>query len=312
MNYYPLPESAVRQFIDASTVFGEYLHARAAARQYQGGMYWKMQGDYSYLVKTTPDNRQKRIGVRSAETEAVYLEFVSRKAATEARLASLRDALRDAERMNKALKVGRVPSIVIGVLQAIEDAGLAAHFTVVGTHALYAYESAAGVRIIPSALATQDVDLLWDARRKVKFMTDISRLDTSVLGLLQKVDSSFRRREDQLNTAINDKGFEIDFLRRMPQGDDPHPFRLTGDEDDLWPIQAHRANVLTDAARFEHIVVSTTGQMALMRTIAPQAFVEFKTWLAKDAPDRLAIKRRRDVQQALIVQALLDEKLLVT
>lgn len=311
MDYYPIPDNAARQFIDSSTVFEEYRRARAAARQYQGGMYWKKQDSYSYLVKTMPDNRQKRIGARSPETEAIYEKFVTRKTETEARLASLRDSLRVAERLNKALKVGRVPSVVISVLQAIEAAGLAENFTVVGTHALYAYESAAGVRIVQSALATQDVDLLWDARRRVQFMTDMGRLNTSVLGILQEADPSFQRREDQLSTAINDKGFEIDFLRRVPQGDDPRPFRLTADEEDLWPVQARRANVLTDARRFEHIVVSATGHMALMRTIDPRVFVEFKTWLATEAPDRPAIKRRRDAQQAAIVQALLDESLLI-
>jgi hypothetical protein len=270
MDYYPIPDNAARQFIDSSTVFGEYCRARAAARQYQGGMYWKKQDSYCYLVKTMPDNRQRRIGPRSPDTEAVYKEFVTRKTETEARLASLAGSLRDSERLNKALKVGRVPTVVISVLQAIEEAGLAEYFTVVGTHALYAYESAAGVRIVQSALATQDVDLLWDARRKVQFMADMTRLGTSFLSILQKADPSFRRREDQLSTAINDKGFEIDFLRRVPQGDDPHPLRLTADEGDLWPVQARRANVLTDARRFEHIVVSATGRMALMRTIEPK------------------------------------------
>ena len=49
---------------------------------------------------------------------------------------SLKVALHEGERMNKALKAGRVPSMVIGVLQAIEQAGLGEHFNVVGTHAL--------------------------------------------------------------------------------------------------------------------------------------------------------------------------------
>ena len=311
MDYYPLSDNTARQFIDSSTVFDEYRRAHAAARQYQGGMYWKKQDGYCYLVKTMPDNRQKRMGARSDETEAIHQEFVTRKSATESRLTSLRGALKEAERLNKALKVGRVPAVVISVLQAIEDAGLAEHFKVVGTHALYAYESAAGVRITQSALATQDVDLLWDARRRVQFMADMGRLNISVLGILQKADKSFRRKEDQLSTAINDKGFEIDFLRRVPQGDDPQPLRLSADEEDLWPVQARRADVLTDARRFEHIVVSATGRMALMRTIDPSVFVTFKTWLANEAPERPAIKRRRDAQQAAIVQTLLDEGLLI-
>lgn len=311
MNYYPLPDNAARQFIDSSAVFMEYRRARIAARQYRGGMYWKKQDGYCYLVKTMPDNRQKCIGARSAETEAIYDEFVARKTEAEARLASLREAVRKAERLNKALKVGRVPALVVSVLQSIEEAGLAEHFTVVGMHALYAYESAAGVRIVQSALATQDVDLRWDTRRRVQFMADMNHLHTSVLAILQKADPSFRRKEDQFSTAINDKGFEIDFLRRMAQGDDPHPFRLTADENDLWPVQARRANVLTNARRFEHIVVSATGRMALMRTIDPVVFHKFKAWLAKEAPDRPAIKRRRDAQQAAIVQALLADGLLV-
>lgn len=311
MNYLPLSDNAARQFIDASTVFGEYGRAKDAARQYQGGMYWKQQGGYAYLVKTTPDNRQKRIGPRSAETEAIHQHFLARKTAAEGRLASLRTALRDAERLNKALKVGRTPALLVALLQALDDAGLSEHFIVVGTNALYAYESAAAVRIVQGALATQDVDLLWDARRRVQFMTEMSRLHTSMLAILQKVDPSFRRREDQLYTAINDKGFEVDFLRHLAEGDDPHPVRLSEHEDDLWPVQARRANLLTNARRFEQVVVSASGRMALMRTIDPAIFVAFKRWLASEAPDRPAIKRRRDANQAAIVEALLNEGLLM-
>lgn len=234
-----------------------------------------------------------------------------RKRELEARLKSLRAALTDAERLNKALKAGRVPSVVVSVLQTLEDAGLGQHFTVVGTHALYAYETAAGVRIVQGALATQDVDLLWDARRRVRFITDLGKLDSSMLGVLQRADATFQRKEGHAETAINAKGFEVDFLRRQPEGDDPHPFRFSDDEDDLWPVQAVRASVLTNAPRFDHVVISATGRMALMRTIAPESFVEFKRWMAAKVPQRLESKRRRDLRQADIVQALLDEGLLM-
>ena len=138
-----------------------------------------------------PDNRQRRVGPRSNETEKIYTEFSTRKRELEDRLQPLRAALNDAERLNKALKTGRVPSIVVSVLQAIEDAGLGQHFTVVGSHALYAYEAAASVRIVQGALATQDVDLLWDARKRVRFVSDLARLDASMLRMLQHADASF-------------------------------------------------------------------------------------------------------------------------
>lgn len=274
-------------------------------------MYWKRQGEYEYLVKTTPDNRQQRLGPRSTETERTYETFTQRKQETESRLKALSAALKEAERLNKAVKAGRVSNMVVALLQALEDAGLGPHFRVVGTHALYAYETAAGVRIVQGALATQDVDLLWDARRRVQFITDLQRTDTSMLRVLQRVDRSFQRKEMQNETAINERGFEVDFLRRMPVEGDPHPFRFSSDEDDLWPVQAPRASVLTDAPEFEHAVISVTGKMALMRTIAPTAFVDFKRWMAASAPQRPQPKRQRDLRQADIVQALLDQGLLV-
>jgi hypothetical protein len=311
MDYIALPDNAARQLIDSTTVFDEFRRVLAQARTYAGGMYWKRQGDYEYLVKTQPDGRQRRIGARSDETQKAYDEFTNRKRLLEERLRSLRGALKDAERLNKALKVGRLPSPVLAVLQAIEEAGLGEHFIVVGTHALYAYETAAGVRIVQAALATQDVDLLRDARRRVRFITDLGKLEASMLQVLQRADPSFQRKEGQLETAINAKGFEVDFLRRQPEGDDPHPFRFSDDEDDIWPVQAVRASVLTTARRFDHVVVSATGRMALMRTISPQAFVEFKRWMAKAAKHREEVKRRRDLRQAEIVEGLLEEGVLV-
>lgn len=311
MDYLPLPDNAVRQAIDAGTVFDEHRRTWAECQRYAGGMYWKRQGSYEYLVRTGRDNRQSRIGQRSAETEQAYADFTQHKSAAEARLRSLRAALTEAERMNKALKAGRVPATVIAVLLALEEAGLAPHFTVVGTHALYAYEAAAGVRIVQGALATQDVDLLWDARRRVRFMTDLQRTQTSMLGVLRRADASFRRKEGQNETAVNDKGFEVDFLRRMAVADDPHPFRFSDDEDDLWPVQAVRAAALAEAPLFEHIVIGATGRMARMKTVAPSSFVAFKRWMATSVPQREAGKRRRDARQAQIVQELLDAGMLL-
>ena len=218
--------------------------------------------------------------------------------------------MKDAERLNKALKVGRVPSPVLAVLQAIEDAGLGEHFVVVGTHALYAYETAAGVRIVQGALATQDVDLLWDARKRVRFVTDLRQAGDVDAGC-----AATRRPHVPAQGGPERNGHQCQRLRgRFPAapagGRRPSPVPFSDDEDDLWPVQAVRASVLTNAPRFDHVVVSATGRMALMRTIAPPAFVEFKRWMAKKARHRPEAKRRRDLRQAEIVQRLLDERLL--
>lgn len=311
MDYLPLPDNAARQTIDSAAVFDEYRRVAGEAAKYVGGMYWKRQGPYEYLVKTAPDNRQQRLGPRSEDTERVHEAFMRKKREVESRLSSLRETLKECERLNKAVKAGRLPNWVVSLLQVLDEAELSGHFVVVGTHALYAYEAAAGVRIVQDALATQDVDLLWDARRRVQFVTDLARLDASMLGVLQRVDPSFERKPMHNETAISARGHQIDFLRRMATDDDPHPFRFSENEDDLWPVQALRASVLTEAPRFEQMVVSVTGRMAIMRTVAPQTFVDFKRWMSRTTKDRDPMKRRRDLRQAQIVQSLLDEGLLL-
>ena len=139
MNYLPLPDEAARQVIDSQTIFTELQRVRAQAAPLSGGMYWKKEGGYEYLVKTSARNRQTRVGPRSPELEQVYAQFKERKAAVQTRLSSLEAAAEQARRLNKAVKAGRVPTIVIDILNKLEATGLAQHFVVVGTHALYAY-----------------------------------------------------------------------------------------------------------------------------------------------------------------------------
>lgn len=78
-DYLALPDIAARQLIDAMTVFHEHRRARAEAEKHAGGMYWKRQGGYEYLVKTRSDNRQQRLGPRNADSERTYDAFTQCK-----------------------------------------------------------------------------------------------------------------------------------------------------------------------------------------------------------------------------------------
>ncbi len=312
MDYIALPENAARQLIDSLAVYEEYSRVKARAHPYEGGMYWKKQGEHTYLVKTLSHGVQKRLGPWSRVLEANCEAYLKRKYELEARLASLRSELNDSERLNKALRVGRVPSTVVDVLNVIEDAGLYDNFTVVGTHALYAYETAAGVRAVRAAVATQDVDLLWDARKRVSFISKMKALDTSMLAIIQRADPTFERMEEQVEVAVNSKGFKVEFLRRMVADGDPNPAQLSSKEDDLFAIQANKAGVLTSAPPFEQIIVSTTGGMVRMKTIDPAVFVSFKRWMGTTAPNREPIKKRRDLLQAMLVESLMKDGLLLS
>ena len=302
-------EDARRQYIDAQAAFTAWEDARKAAAQVRGGMYWKRQGETDYLIRTSPSNAQKSLGPRSERTQEIYESFVARKDEAEKRLADLTKALERHQRMNRALFVGRAPRILVDILNKLYNEGLSEYFTVVGTHALYAYEAAAGVGFgEEAALATKDIDLLLDTRKRLSFVTQMATVGTSMLKLIQKVDSTFKIRDDQKYTAVNSKGFEVDIIRREPKDGDPHPLRLTDEDDEFIVVPAKNAGLLLDGPRFSAMIVSTTGHMARMHTISPVAFVKFKRWMA-DQPDRDTMKRQRDVLQANIVEELIEEYL---
>jgi hypothetical protein len=304
-----LDDDAKRQYIDTVTAFKALEEARLAAKEVRGGMYWKHTGQTDYLIRTSPSNTQKSLGPRTTDNEAIYSQFFARKKSMEEREAALAEVMRRHQRVNRALHVGRTPAIVVEILNAIAGAGLSDYFTVVGTHALYAYEMAAGVRILDSsAMETRDIDLLWDTRKRVQFVSDMKIQGSSMVGLLQKVDPSFVIRQDQKYTATNSRGFEVDIIRREVKENDPHPIRLSDAEDDFWVVQARNADVLLGAPRFSSVVVSSAGHMARMDTISPIVFSQFKRWLAEQ-PDRDPLKRSRDVRQADVVDTLVQEYL---
>jgi hypothetical protein len=305
-HWLEMGEDAHRQYIDAQAVFTTWEAARKAAAEVRGGMYWKRQGTTEYLIRTSTNNSQKSLGPRSAETESIFEKFTTRKMQAEQRLADISLELERHQRMNRALHVGRAPKLLVDILDRLNRSGLAEYFTVVGTHALYAYEAAAGVRFGEAdALATRDVDLLWDVRKRLSFMTQMESLGTSMLNLIQKVDATFRLRDSQKYTAVNSKGFEVDIIRREVKDNDPHPLQITDDQEDFWVVPAKKAELLLAGPRFSRMVVATSGQMARMETIHPGTFVKFKRWMSEQ-PERDPLKRRRDMLQADLVNELVE------
>lgn len=300
---------ARRQYIDAQSTFTAWEEAVQRASSVKGGMYWKRQGESEYLIRTSPKNSQKSLGPRSTETEAIFSKFIQSKTGLESRRDRLAEELIRHQRMNRALFVGRAPQILVDILIALQKSGLTEHFIVIGTHSLYAYEAAAGIRFEPpEALATRDVDLLWDTRKRIRFVNQMEALGFSMIGFLQKIDPTFEIRSDQRYTAVNSKGFEVDIIRREALDVDPHPLQLTTDEDDFWAIQAKRANTLLSSPPFTSMIVSPSGYMARMNTISPLVYAAFKRWMASQ-PNRDPMKIDRDILQAQLIEEMVPEYL---
>ena len=305
---FELSEGQKRQYIDAEAVFMALLQAKKAAAEVRGSMFWRDLKGTRTLIRSSAAGSQKSLGAHSELTQKLFDSFMLRKTGVEARVKALKAQVAIQQRLNRAHRVGRVPNIVVGVLNALRKAGVDAHFLVVGTHALYAFETAAGLRIAEQAMATRDVDMLFDTRRRLAFFTVMQKLDSSLIGLLRKVDASFEVVEDQHYTARNKDGFEVDVIRRPAGAIDPHPLPMSDAEDDFWAMQVSMGDKLLSARRFDQVVVATSGEMALMRTVHPLDFTRIKMVLSQQA-DRDPNKRGKDALQAAIVNTLVADYL---
>lgn len=307
--FQEISDEARRQYLDARATFEAWEDARNKAADVRGGMFWKRQGTAEYLIRTSTRNAQKSLGPRSDETMRIYESFTARKTQAEQRLSDLTARLIHHQKLNRVLQVGRAPRLLVEILNQIDKSGLSEHFIVVGTHALYAYEAAVGVRFGESdALATNDIDLLWDTRKRISFFEKMGYMGSSMLNIIKKVDPSFEIRQDQKYTAVNSKGFEVDIIRREAKDGDPHPLRLSDKEDEFYAVQARKAGIFLDGPRFSAMIVATTGHMARMNTVSPILFAKFKKWMSEQS-DREPLRRRRDALQSDRVEELVREYL---
>jgi hypothetical protein len=214
--------------------------------------------------------------------------------------------------MNVALRVGRVPNVVVGLLEEIRQAGLQNHFLVIGTNALYAYETQAGVRFKGDVTATTDMDLLWDSRKRITLVTDGDEHFNKygLIGVLKKFDPTFELLRNQEYTAANSQGYMIDLIKRRPESmfdDNEHP-QLIANPDDFWATKIKNMDWLLSSPKFRQVIIGTNGSMAEMVTVDPRAFVFYKTWLSQKE-DRDPMKKPRDLAQARAVYKLIQERL---
>jgi hypothetical protein len=303
-------ESLAKQYIDATQTRAAWVDSVQQAAKYRGSMYWRAAKGTEYLIKQTA-RIEKSLGARTSATETIYEEFRRRKDETGARRKSLATALTRQERVNAALRLGRTPSIVVRLLNALDSAGIADHFLVIGTNALYAYETHAGVRFTGDITATTDVDLLWDSRKHLALASHDPDFDQrGLIGILKKVDPSFAVLADQSYRAANRGGYLVDLIKRRPESlfDDRERQQLRDVEDDFWAAKILNMDWLLSSPKFRQVVVGLNGAMAEMVTVDPRAFTLFKTYLA-DKDDRDPVKKPRDLAQARAVYRLIDERL---
>jgi hypothetical protein len=194
---------------------------------------------------------------------------------------------------------------VARILRALDEAGLSDSFTVLGTQALYAYEAVAGVHLLAELLASGDVDLLYDTRRKLTVVSH--KLDgEGLLGLLKKADRSFECIRKNGFRAANAGQFMVDLI--IPPTGLSQTESVTFANDDLVAAEVPGLQWLLNVPKFNAIAIDEDGWPVPMRTPDPRAFALHKAWLSQKV-DREPLKKPRDMAQARTITALVREYL---
>lgn len=308
MDFHPIADNQRRIQINAIQLFEALIDGERRLSAYAGSMVWKSSGGKEYLFKLTDRRGYGRsMGLRSAETEKIHADFRTGKAREKDRVRSLRARMAEQVRFNRAALIGRVPNVIVSLLEKLRQTGFGANnIVVIGTNALYAYENMAGVFFEEAITATTDVDLLWDTRSRLRLLTQDP---VSLLRILQSIDPSFVRMGGQHFRAVNEKGFLIDLIRQMPEPPwKDVPAQLGVDMDDLVATDIWNMKWLLSAPRITQPVIAENGRMTLMPALDPRAFAVFKLWLAESL-ERNPSKKQRDLAQAKALLALLREHL---
>jgi hypothetical protein len=295
--------------VDAIQLYQHFLDLRREYREFRGGLHWKTVGSRGYLVKTLDrEGHQQSLGPRSPKTEDVFLHFTENKRELKEQIKGVEEQLAARAKFCVAAGINRVPRIAADIVRLLDSKDLlGTRLIILGSHAIYAYEMAAGVQLKAGLLQTNDLDTLLDSRKELEIAGDVR--GAGLLGLLHKIDKSFRPARQRSFRAVNSKGFMVDLIR-APFSDDTRAVSL-GRGEDLVAEPLQGLEWMADAARTTQIVIAENGYP--VRFVVPDArvFALHKLWLSTH-PTRDPLKRKRDFRQGEAVASLALEYLNVS
>jgi hypothetical protein len=281
-------DEQLRVAANLETQYDAWLGVERDTRELAYRLYWKTTKGREYLVKLTDSkNNGTSLGPRSAQTEAVFVEYSDRKEKTRQRSEATGAALATTCRLYRALRMPAISSPAAAVLREADARGLlGSALLVIGTNALSAYAVETGELFDTGLQATEDFDLAWSGGPD----TLAALGPAPILSMLKSVDSTYTRNEERPFQARNAKAYSIDILvapslaETFPASE---PLRPTALPEQEW---------LLAGTRISHVVCALDGSAARVIAPDPRYFSLQKIWLSRQ-PGRNPLKRRKDAAQ---------------
>lgn len=302
MRFKELTTEQRRIAIDTAQLYEHLIELQAERQTLNGGLYWKRVSGHDYLVRVidrTGGNRS--LGPRSPETEEAYREFTETKRDLDLRIKSINEQIARQAKFCVAASVNRVPRLAADIVRSLDASGLlGSHLIILGSHAMYAYEMAAGVQLKAGLLQTEDLDTLLNTKSEIELAG--STRSAGLLGILQDVDKTFKPQRKRSFRAVNAKGFMVDLIR-APIDSGGLALTSIGSGLDLVADQLRGLEWLTALPLMTQIVIADNGFPVRFVVPEPRVFALHKLWVSLQ-PTRDPIKRKRDLHQAEAVVQL--------
>jgi hypothetical protein len=297
----------IREIVNSEQLYEALLTGEAELhRRFRGSMTWKRVSGRDYLYRKQSGD-WRSLGPRNPESERVYDDFISGREQLKERLTSLNARLRRSARVVRALGLGRVPVVAARIIRRLANEKLLGrNLLIVGTPSLFAYERMAGGQLHQSLVATADLDLLFDARHRLRLIAQ--REQEGLIGLLRAADKSFEPLGPHAFRAANNDGYMVDLITPMPANPATTGNARIGKSEDLEAAEIEGLEWLQNSPRVTQLVIDERGFPLKMIVPDPRPFAVHKLWLSEQ-PSRDRAKARRDREQALTVAALVNDHL---
>lgn len=297
-DFGPFSADAGRVAANLEAAYDQWLDARQQLAAMPVSMYWQAKASGDYLaIKQQSLSPGTTVGPRSEQTEARLIEFTRRKAQLKQRVSETDATIGDRAAQYRALRLPPIPDRQAEIVRALDVAELLRNdLMVVGTNAFIAYSLLCNARFPTGVEETEDFDLAWCRGSGVSLARKSAAPPerSSLMAVLQGVDSTFRLNKKKPYQAINASSYEVELLMApslapLPKTEVFEPLVSLPEQE--WLLRGRPLSVVVATMRLRAcpLYVPDPRWMAL-----------HKIWLSKK-PERNALKKPKDLRQGNVL-----------
>lgn len=295
-DFRPFSNDSQRISANLEQAYDAWLDAKREIESMPIGMKWSARGDKDYLIKkSTSFSNDESLGARSPETESIFNEHHEKKDSLKERIQSFDAVVSERSSLYRRLRLPSIPDRQAEILRRLDIEGLLGKdLMVVGTNAFHAYELFCGAKFPTGNEETEDFDLAWCRYTKASLLSTEKNAGKSLIGVLRRLDSTYKINPKKPYQAINKDLYEVELLAA------PSTHPLPADQEFEPMATFVEQEWLLMGSPIQCVVATLRGRACPMFVPDPRWMAMHKLWLS-EKPERKAVKKPKDKRQGEVL-----------